>query len=50
MLERIGEDEPEAEVLFRDLWEDEGESRTLPVILQAESGVLPGRHEDYFPH
>ena len=24
-LERIGEDEPEDEALFRDLWEDEAE-------------------------
>jgi hypothetical protein len=36
-LERIGEDEPEDEVLFRDLWEDEGERETVLTILQARS-------------
>ena len=36
-LERIGEDEPEDEVLFRDLWEDEGERKTVLTILQARS-------------
>ena len=34
-MEKIGEDEPEDEDLFRDLWENESESRTLPVILQS---------------
>ena len=45
-LERIGEDEPEEENLFRDLWEDEGERETVLAILQAECEVFPGRPED----
>ncbi len=49
-LERIGEDDPEDEALFRDLWEDEGERETVLAVLQAECDVLPGRPEDYFPH
>ena len=49
-LERIGEDEPEDEALFRDLWEDEGERETVLQILKAECEVLPGRPEDYFPY
>jgi hypothetical protein len=28
-LERIGEDDPEDEALFRGLWKDEGESETV---------------------
>ena len=47
-LERIGEDEPEEENLFRDLWEDEGEREPVLAILQAECEVFPGRPEDYF--
>ena len=50
MLERIGEDEPEDETLFRDLWEDEGEREAMLMILQAECEVLAGRPEDYFPY
>jgi hypothetical protein len=49
-LERIGEDEPEEENLFRDLWEDEGERETVLAILQAECEVFPGRPEDYFAY
>ena len=49
-LERIGEDEPEDEELFRDLWEDEGERETVLMVLQAECEVLSGRPEDYFPY
>ncbi len=49
-LERMGEDYPEDEALFRDLREDEGERETVLQILQAECEVLPGRPEDYFPH
>jgi hypothetical protein len=49
-LERIWEDEPEDEALFRDLWEDESERETVLTILQAECEVLPGRPEGYFPH
>ena len=60
MLERIGEDEPEDEALFRDLWEDEGEREAVlmmvlmilvqAVLVQAECEVLAGRPEDYFPY
>ena len=54
-LERIGEDEPEDEALFRDLWEDEGEREAvlmmvLMILVQAECEVLTGRPEDYFPY
>jgi hypothetical protein len=49
-LERIGEDEPEDEAFFRDLWEDEGERETVLMILQAECEVLSGRPEDYRPY
>jgi hypothetical protein len=31
---------------FGGSWEDEGESRTVAVILQAEGGVVPGKPED----
>ena len=48
-LERIGEDDPEEEYLFRDLWDDEGERETVLEILKAECEVLSGRPEDYFP-
>jgi hypothetical protein len=49
-LERLGEDEPEEENLFRDLREDEGERETVLAILQAECEVFPGRPEDYFAY
>jgi hypothetical protein len=49
-LERIGEDEPEDEALFRDLWEDEGERETVLIILQTECEILPGRPADYLPY
>ena len=49
-LERMGEDEPEDEALFRDLWDDEGERETVLSILQAECEVLTGRPDDYFPY
>jgi hypothetical protein len=49
-LERMGEDEPEDEALFRDVWEDEGERETVLSIPQAECDVLNGRPEDYFPY
>ncbi len=48
-LERIGEDEPEDEDLFRDLWEDEAERETVLMVLQTECEVLPGRPEDHYP-
>lgn len=46
----MGEDDPEEEALFRDLWEDEGGRETVLAILQAECEVLPGRPEDYCPY
>ena len=49
-LERMGEDEPDDEALFRDRWEDEGERETMLSILQAECEVLSGRPEDHFPY
>jgi hypothetical protein len=49
-LERIGEDEPEDEALFRELWEDESERETMLMVLQAGCEVLPGRPEDHFSH
>jgi hypothetical protein len=45
-----GEDVPEDEALFRDLWDDEGERERVLTILQAECEVLPGMPEDYFPY
>jgi hypothetical protein len=49
-LERMGEDDPEDEAPFRDLWEDEGERETVLRVLQAECDVLPRRPEDYSPY
>jgi hypothetical protein len=49
-LERIGEDEPEDEALFRDLWKDESERVTVLMVLQADCDVLPGRPGDYLPY
>ena len=48
-LERIGEDDPDGEMLFRDLWDDPAEKETVLDILQAECQILAGRPEDYFP-
>ena len=42
-LERIGEEDPDEEQLFRDLWEDEGERETLLEALKADCEVRPGR-------
>jgi len=44
-LKRIGEDDAEGELLFRDLWEDEGERETVLEILEAECEVLAGKPE-----
>ncbi len=49
-LERMGENDPEDEALFRDLWGNEAERETVLMVLQAECEVLPGRPEDYFPY
>lgn len=48
-LERIGEDDVDGEILFRDLWDDPAEKDTILDILKAECKILPGRPEDYFP-
>jgi hypothetical protein len=42
-LERIGEEDPDEEQLFRNLWEDEGERETVLDALQADCDVRPGR-------
>ncbi len=40
-LKRIGEDEPEDENLFSDLWEDEGERETVLMVLQRSVRFCP---------
>jgi hypothetical protein len=42
-LERIGEDYPEEELLFRDLWEDETQREVVIESLQADCEVKTGR-------
>jgi hypothetical protein len=42
-LERIGEDYPEEELLFRDLWEDETQREVVIESLQADCDVRTGR-------
>jgi hypothetical protein len=42
-LERIGEEDPDEEQLFRDLWEDEGERETVLEALKADCKVRSGR-------
>ena len=42
-LERIGEDYPEEELLFRDLWEDETQREEVIESLQADCEVRTGR-------
>jgi hypothetical protein len=42
-LESMGEDYPEDEGLFKDLWEDEAERETVLQILQAECSILLGK-------
>jgi hypothetical protein len=42
-LERIGEDNPEEEQLFRDLWEDETQREVVVDCLKAECEVRRGR-------
>ena len=48
-LERVGEDDVDGEMLFRDLWDDPAEKDTVLDCLKAECEVLVGRPEDYFP-
>jgi hypothetical protein len=42
-LERIGEDDPDEELLFRDLWEDETQRDVVIDCLQADCQVRRGR-------
>ena len=42
-FERIGEDNPDEEELFRDLWEDEGERETVLEALRVDCEVRAGR-------
>ena len=45
-LERIGEDYPEVELLFRDLWEDETQREVVIDCLQTDCEVRVGRPQD----
>lgn len=42
-LERIGEDDPEEERLFRNLWEDESQREAVVASLKADCDVRVGR-------
>ena len=42
-LERIGEDDPDEEQIFRDLWEDETQREVMIEILKADCEVRRGR-------
>jgi hypothetical protein len=42
-LERIGEDDPEEEQLFRDVWEDETQREVVVESLKADCEVRTGR-------
>ena len=42
-LERIGEDHPEEEVLFRNLWEDETQREVVIESLKADCEIRTGR-------
>ena len=42
-LERIGEDNPEEEEIFRDLWEDETQREVVIDCLKADCEVRTGR-------
>jgi len=46
-LERIGEDDPDEERLFRDLWEDETQREMVIESLKADCEVRPGRPGGY---
>lgn len=41
-MERIGEDDPEENQLFRDLWEDETQREVVIESLQAECEIRTG--------
>jgi hypothetical protein len=42
-LERIGEDHPEEELLFRDLWDDETQREVVIESLKADCEIRTGR-------
>ena len=42
-LERIGEDHPEEELLFRDLWDDDTQREVVIESLKADCEVRAGR-------
>ena len=42
-LERIGEDDPDEEQIFRDLWEDETQREVVLESLRAERDVRTGK-------
>src|ERR687892_1321128 len=46
-LERIGEDHPEEEQLFRDLWDDETQREVVIESLKADCEVRTGRPPRY---
>ncbi len=46
-LERIGEDDPEEEQLFRDLWEDETQRDLVVDSLKADCEVRTGRPQGF---
>lgn len=48
-LERIGEDNPEEELLFRELWDDPAEKDTVLDILKSDCEIMAGRPEYYPP-
>ena len=43
-LERIGEDNPDEEDIFRDLWEDETQREVVIESLKADCEIRRGRH------
>jgi hypothetical protein len=45
-LERIGEDNPKEEEIFRDLWEDETQREVVMEVLKADCEVRTGRPPD----
>ena len=46
-LERIGEDDPDEERLFRDLWEDDTQREVVIESLKADCEVRTGRPREY---
>ena len=46
-LERMGEDDPDEEQTFRDLWEDETQRELVVESLKADCEVRPGRPAAY---